>query len=129
MKDYSRGIITKALNKQFAPEFLNRLDEIINFDQLEMESLIKIVDIELEGLYKRVESIGYKLVMDEEARKFIANKGYDIQYGARPLKRAIQTHVEDTLAEVILGNEIQEGNTILGTYDKEKDCIIMTIEK
>ncbi|MBQ4590279.1 MAG: ATP-dependent Clp protease ATP-binding subunit [Bacteroidaceae bacterium] len=129
MKDYSRGIITKALNKQFAPEFLNRLDEIINFDQLEMDSLIKIVDIELEGLYKRVETIGYKLVMDEEARKFIANKGYDIQYGARPLKRAIQTHVEDALAEVILGSEIQEGDTIRGTYDKEKDAIVMTVEK
>ena len=129
MKDYSRGIITKALNKQFAPEFLNRLDEIINFDQLEMDSLVKIVDIELEGLYKRVESIGYKLIMNEEARKFIANKGYDIQYGARPLKRAIQTHVEDALAEVILGNDIQEGDTIYGTYDKEKDAIVMTIEK
>ena len=129
MKDYSRGIITKALNKQFAPEFLNRLDEIINFDQLEMDSLIKIVDIELEGLYKRVETIGYKLVMDDEARKFIANKGYDIQYGARPLKRAIQTYVEDALAEVILGSEIQEGDTIRGTYDKEKDAIVMTVEK
>ena len=129
MKDYSRSIITKALNKQFAPEFLNRLDEIINFDQLEMESLVKIVDIELEGLYKRVESIGYKLIMDEEARKFIANKGYDIQYGARPLKRAIQTHVEDALAEVILGGEIEEGNTIRGTYDKEKDALVMVVEK
>lgn len=129
MKDYSRGIITKALNKQFAPEFLNRLDEIINFDQLEMDSLIKIVDIELESLYKRVETIGYKLVMDEEARKFIANKGYDIQYGARPLKRAVQTYVEDALAEVILGSNIQEGDTIRGTYDKEKDTIVMTIEK
>ena len=129
MKDYSRGIITKALNKQFAPEFLNRLDEIINFDQLEMDSLVKIVDIELEGLYKRVESIGYKLVMDEEARKFIANKGYDIQYGARPLKRAIQTHVEDALAEVILASDIQEGDTIRGTYDKEKDAIVMVVEK
>jgi ATP-dependent Clp protease ATP-binding subunit ClpC len=129
MKDYSRGIITKALNKQFAPEFLNRLDEIINFDQLEMDSLVKIVDIELEGLYKRVEGIGYKLIMDEEARKFIANKGYDIQYGARPLKRAIQTHVEDALAEVILGGEIKEGNTIRGTYDKEKDALFMVVEK
>ena len=129
MKDHSQGIITKALNKQFAPEFLNRLDEIINFDQLEMDSLVKIVDIELEGLYKRVEAIGYKLVMDEEARQFLAKKGYDIQYGARPLKRAIQTHVEDALAEVILGGEIQEGNTIRGTYDKEKDVISMTIEK
>ena len=129
MKDYSRGIITKALNKQFAPEFLNRLDEIINFDQLEMDSLVKIVDIELEGLYKRVETIGYKLVMDDEARNFIANKGYDIQYGARPLKRAIQTHVEDVLAEVILGGYIQEGDTIRGSYDKNKDAIVMTIEK
>ena len=129
MKDYSRGIITKALNKQFAPEFLNRLDEIINFDQLEMDSLVKIVDIELESLYKRVEAIGYKLVMDEDARMFIANKGYDIQYGARPLKRAIQTHVEDALAEVILGSDIQEGDTIRGTYDKEKDAIVMTMEK
>ena len=128
MKDHSQGIITKALNKQFAPEFLNRLDEIINFDQLEMDSLVKIVDIELEGLYKRVEAIGYKLVMDEEARQFLAKKGYDIQYGARPLKRAIQTYVEDALAEVILGGEIQEGNTIRGTYDKEKDAIVMTIE-
>ena len=129
MKDYSRGIITKALNKQFAPEFLNRLDEIINFDQLEMDSLVKIVDIELEGLYKRVEGIGYKLIMDDEARKFIANKGYDIQYGARPLKRAIQTHVEDALAEVILGGKIEEGDTIRGTYDKEKDAIVMNVEK
>ena len=128
MKDHSQGIITKALNKQFAPEFLNRLDEIINFDQLEMDSLVKIVDIELEGLYKRVEAIGYKLVMDEEARQFLAKKGYDIQYGARPLKRAIQTYVEDALAEVILGGEIQEGNTIRGAYDKEKDAIVMTIE-
>jgi ATP-dependent Clp protease ATP-binding subunit ClpC len=76
-----------------------------------------------------VESIGYKLVMDEEARKFIANKGYDIQYGARPLKRAIQTHVEDALAEVILASDIQEGDTIRGTYDKEKDAIVMVVEK
>ena len=128
LKDHSRSIITKALNKQFAPEFLNRLDEIINFDQLEMDSLVKIVDIELEGLHKRVETIGYKLIIDDEAKKFIAQKGYDVQYGARPLKRAIQTHIEDTLAEVILGNEIQEGNIIRGTHDKEKDTIVMTIE-
>jgi ATP-dependent Clp protease ATP-binding subunit ClpC len=129
LKDHSQGIITKALNKQFAPEFLNRLDEIINFDQLEMDSLVKIVDIELEGLYKRVEAIGYKLVMEDEARQFIAKKGYDIQYGARPLKRAIQNHVEDALAEVILGGNIEESNTIRGTYDPEKDAIVMVIEK
>ena len=94
-----------------------------------MDSLVKIVDIELEGLYKRVETIGYKLVMKDEARQFIAKKGYDIQYGARPLKRAIQTHVEDALAEVILGGEIDEGNTIRGTYNAEKDSIEMIIEK
>ena len=129
MKDHSQGIINKALNKQFAPEFLNRLDEIINFDQLEMDSLVKIVDIELEGLYKRVEAIGYKFVMEDEARKFIAKKGYDIQYGARPLKRAIQTHVEDALAEVILSGEIEEGNRIRGTYNSENDAIEMVIEK
>lgn len=128
MQDYSRSIITKALNKQFAPEFLNRLDEIINFDQLEMDSLVKIVDIELESLFKRVEAIGYKLSMDEEAKKFIANKGYDVQYGARPLKRAIQTYIEDALSEVILGNEIHEGDTIHGIYNQEKDTLVMKIE-
>lgn len=94
LKEHSRSIITKALNKTFAPEFLNRLDEIINFDQLDMESLVKIVDIELEGLYKRIENIGYKLVVEPEAKNFIAQKGYDVQYGARPLKRAIQTYVD-----------------------------------
>ena len=129
LKEHSRSVITKALNKQFAPEFLNRLDEIINFDQLEMESLVKIVNIELEGLYQRVKNIGYNLNIDEEAKRFIANKGYDIQYGARPLKRAIQTHVEDLLSEIILGSEIKEGDTIRGTYDKEKDAIVMVIEK
>lgn len=128
MKEHSRSIITKALNKTFAPEFLNRLDEIINFDQLEMDSLVKIVDIELEGLYKRIENIGYRLVIDNEAKHFIAKKGYDVQYGARPLKRAIQTYVEDPLAEVILGSEIHEGSTICGTYDKEKDTLVMKVE-
>ena len=129
MKEHSRSVITKALNKQFAPEFLNRLDEIINFDQLEMESLVKIVDIELEGLYKRVEAIGYKLHIDDEAKRFIASKGYDVQYGARPLKRAIQTHVEDPLSEIILGSEIKEGNTIMAVYDKEADRIVMSVEE
>ena len=128
LKEHSRNVITKALNKQFAPEFLNRLDEIINFDQLEMESLVKIIDIELEGLYKRVENIGYKLVIEEEAKQFIAKKGYDIQYGARPLKRAIQTHVEDLLSDIILGSEIKEGDTIKAIYNKETDNLTMHIE-
>ena len=127
LKDHSRNIITKALNKQFAPEFLNRLDEIINFEQLEMDSLVKIVDIELEGLLQRVKNIGYNLNIDEEAKKFIALKGYDVQYGARPLKRAIQTYIEDALAEVILSKDIQPSDTILASHNKEKDTIEMTI--
>ena len=127
LKDHSRSIITKALNKQFAPEFLNRLDEIINFEQLEMDSLVKIVDIELEGLLQRVKNIGYNLNIDEEAKKFIALKGYDVQYGARPLKRAIQTYIEDALAEVILSKDIQPNDTILALHDKEKDTIEMKI--
>ena len=127
LKDHSRSIITKALNKQFAPEFLNRLDEIINFEQLEMDSLVKIVDIELEGLLQRVKNIGYNLNIDEEAKKFIALKGYDVQYGARPLKRAIQTYIEDALAEVILSKDIQPSDTILASHNKEKETIEMTI--
>ena len=127
LKDHSRSIITKALNKQFAPEFLNRLEEIINFEQLEMDSLVKIVDIELEGLLQRVKNIGYNLNIDEEAKKFIALKGYDVQYGARPLKRAIQTYIEDALAEVILSKDIQPSDTILASHNKEKDTIEMTI--
>ena len=127
LKEHSRSIITKALNKQFAPEFLNRLDEIINFEQLEMDSLVKIVDIELEGLLQRVKNIGYNLNIDEEAKKFIALKGYDVQYGARPLKRAIQTYIEDALAEVILSKDIQPSDTILALHDKEKDTIEMKI--
>lgn len=129
LKEHSRSIITKALNKTFAPEFLNRLDEIINFNQLDMESLIKIVDIELEGLYKRIKNIGYKLVVEPEAKNFIAQKGYDVQYGARPLKRAIQTYVEDTLSEVILSGDIQEGDTILMLYDKDKETVVMKIDR
>lgn len=129
LKEHSRSIITKALNKTFAPEFLNRLDEIINFNQLDMESLIKIVDIELEGLYKRIKNIGYKLVVEPKAKNFIAQKGYDVQYGARPLKRAIQTYVEDTLSEVILSGDIQEGDTILMLYDKDKETVVMKIDR
>ena len=101
-KEYSRSVITKALNKSFAPEFINRLDEIVTFDQLNEEALNKIIDIELKSLYKRVENIGYKLIITDEAKRFIANKGYDVQFGARPLKRAIQNYLENGLAEMII---------------------------
>ena len=128
-KEYSRSVITKALNKSFAPEFINRLDEIITFDQLDMDALTRIIDIELKGLYSRVENIGYKLVIDEDAKKFVATKGYDVQFGARPLKRAIQNNLEDGISELILGSEMAAGDTIKVSYDKEKDLIVMTVEK
>ena len=128
-KEYSRNVITKALNKSFAPEFINRLDEIITFDQLDLDALTRIIDIELKGLYSRVENIGYKLVIDEDAKKFVATKGYDVQFGARPLKRAIQNNLEDGISELILGSEMAAGDTIKVSYDKEKDIIVMTVEK
>lgn len=128
-KEYSRNVITKALNKSFAPEFINRLDEIITFDQLDMDALTRIIDIELKGLYSRVKNIGYKLVIDEDAKKFVATKGYDVQFGARPLKRAIQNNLEDGISELILGSEMAAGDTIKVSYDKEKDLIVMTVEK
>lgn len=128
-KEYSRNVITKALNKSFVPEFINRLDEIITFDQLDMDALTRIIDIELKGLYSRVENIGYKLVIDEDAKKFVATKGYDVQFGARPLKRAIQNNLEDGISELILGSEMAAGDTIKVSYDKEKDLIVMTVEK
>lgn len=128
-KEYSRSVITKALNKSFAPEFINRLDEIITFDQLDLDALTRIIDIELKVLYSRVENIGYKLVIDEDAKKFVATKGYDVQFGARPLKRAIQNNLEDGISELILGSEMAAGDTIKVSYDKEKDLIVMTVEK
>ncbi|MCS2311783.1 ATP-dependent Clp protease ATP-binding subunit [Phocaeicola vulgatus] len=128
-KEYSRDVITKALNKSFAPEFINRLDEIITFDQLDLDALTRIIDIELKGLYSRVKNIGYKLVIDEDAKKFVATKGYDVQFGARPLKRAIQNNLEDGISELILGSEMATGDTIKVSYDKEKDLIVMTVEK
>ena len=128
-KEYSRNVITKALNKSFAPEFINRLDEIITFDQLDLDALTRIIDIELKGLYSRVKNIGYKLVIDEDAKKFVATQGYDVQFGARPLKRAIQNNLEDGISELILGSEMAAGDTIKVSYDKEKDLIVMTVEK
>ena len=112
-KEYARAIIQKSLSKQFAPEFLNRLDEIITFDQLDLEAINRIIDIELRGLYKRVEDLGYHLEITPEAKNFVASKGYDVQFGARPLKRAIQTYIEDLLAERILSDELALGDTIV----------------
>ena len=111
-KEYARSIIQKSLSKQFAPEFLNRLDEIITFDQLDLKAIRKIIDIELKPLYKRVSDLGYTLTVSEDAKDFVAEKGYDVQFGARPLKRAIQNYIEDAVCERILSGEIKEGDEI-----------------
>ena len=111
-KEYARSIIQKSLSRQFAPEFLNRLDEIITFDQLDLSAIGKIIDIELKGLYKRVEDLGYHLQITDKAKEFVASKGYDVQFGARPLKRAIQTYIEDGLAERILSDDLKQRDTI-----------------
>ena len=111
-KEYARSIIQKSLSKQFSPEFLNRLDEIITFDQLDLEAIKKIIDLELKSLYKRIEDLGYHVELSDKAKEFVATKGYDVQFGARPLKRAIQTYIEDGLCEKILSGELKEGDTI-----------------
>jgi len=119
-KEYARSIIQKSLSKQFAPEFLNRLDEIITFDQLDLKAIRKIIDIELKPLIKRVSDLGYTLTVSEDAKDFVAEKGYDVQFGARPLKRAIQNYIEDAVCERILGGEIKEGDEINITKESLK---------
>ena len=119
-KQRARSIIQKSLSKQFAPEFLNRLDEIITFDQLDLEAIKKIINIELKSLFNRVHELGYKMEITDEARTFVATKGYDVQFGARPLKRAIQNYIEDGLCELILSGNIKAGDTI--SISKKKDC-------
>jgi negative regulator of genetic competence ClpC/MecB len=124
-KEYARSIIQKSLSKQFAPEFLNRLDEIITFDQLDLNAINRIVDIELKGLYKRVEDLDYHLEITSEAKTFVASKGYDVQFGARPLKRAIQTYIEDLLAERILSDELALGGTIVIDKCPDKEELLV----
>ena len=125
-KEYARSIIQKSLSRQFAPEFLNRLDEIITFDQLDLNAIKKIIDIELRGLYKRIGELGYNLEVSDTAKEFVATKGYDVQFGARPLKRAIQSYIEDGICERILSGEIKFGDTI--KVDKPADSDKLTFE-
>lgn len=126
-KEYSHSVIQKALNKAFSPEFLNRVDDIVMFDALDKEAIFKIIDIELAGFYKRVDGLGYKLTITDAAKNFIAERGYDSQFGARPLKRAIQKYLEDELAEMIITASIKPGNLIYVDYDKEQDKIVTEI--
>ena len=125
--EHSRSVIQKALNRAFAPEFLNRVDDIVMFDQLSKESIYKIIDLELKGLYKRINDLGYNVELTEAAKEFIADKGYDVQFGARPLKRALQKYVEDEMAEMILRTGIKEGQTVIVDFDNEKKQIVMNV--
>lgn len=120
-KEYARSVIQKHLSKQFAPEFLNRLDEIITFDQFDLSAITSIVDLELKSLVKRIENLGYHFQMTDKAKEFVASKGYDVQFGARPLKRAIQNYVEDGLCELLMEGNLKSGSVISIGKNPKKD--------
>ena len=126
-KKYARSIIQKSLSKRFAPEFLNRIDEIIMFDQLDLNAIKQIVGLELKGLEKRILDMGYQMQVTPEAMEFVAKKGYDVQFGARPLKRAIQTYIEDGLCEKILDGDLHENSTIVVDKCKDKEQLQFSI--
>ena len=123
--DYVHGVIQKALSKTFSPEFLNRVDDVIMFDQLNQASIFKIIDLELTNLYKRVDNLGFTVDLSDEAKQFIAEKGYDVQFGARPLKRSIQRYLEDVLSEKLLSDEIHKGDVVRVELDKEKQGLMV----
>jgi len=128
-KDYSQGVLQKALNKAFAPEFLNRIDDIVMFDPLDRDAIFKIIEIELRGFLGRMSKLGYEFNITDEAKNYIAEKGYDQQYGARPLKRALQKYLEDPLAELIINAELNPGDTITVDYNKDTDKIVTSVAK
>ena len=125
-KEHARQIVQKALSKQFSPEFLNRLDEIITFDQLDLDAIKQIIDVELKGLYKRINEMGFHVELSDEAKQFVAEKGYDVQFGARPLKRAIQTYIEDGISELIVNGDLQPNTTIRIDKAEGKDELTCT---
>jgi len=125
----AKSVIENALKKSFAPEFLNRIDDVIVFNALEREDIHSIIDIELRKLVLRIEDIGYNLTLSNEAKDYIADKGFDKQYGARPLKRAIQKYIEDTLAEEIVNSKLNEGDSIFMDLDKKKNELTIKINK
>ncbi len=122
-REYSHGVLSKALNKAFSPEFLNRIDDIVIFDQLDRDAIFKIIDIELSGFYHRLGDLGYTITISDEAKNFIASKGCDVQFGARPLKRAIQKYLEDELAELLLSGTVGDASEIIVDYDRETEKI------
>lgn len=126
---YTKSVIENALKKTFAPEFLNRIDDVMVFNALERDDIHKIIDIELEKLYLRIKDLGYTLKLSEKAKDFIADKGFDKQYGARPLNRAIQKYIEDALAEEIINSSLEEGDSISMDLDEKKDKLTIKIKK
>jgi len=125
-KQHARDIVQKALSKQFSPEFLNRLDEIITFDQLDIEAIKRIIDVELKSLYARIEQIGYRINLTDEAKAFVASKGYDVQFGARPLKRAIQNYIEDGISDIIVNGGLPLGSVIHITMHENKNELVFS---
>jgi len=126
---HAQGVIENALKKAFAPEFLNRIDDVVVFNNLEREDIHKIIEIELQGLYGRIHQMGYKVSITSKAKDFLVEKGWDPHFGARPLKRSIQKHIEDELAEEIIKTKLNEGDTIVIDYSKVKDKITIKIRK
>ena len=124
-----QSIIQNALKKAFAPEFLNRIDDVVIFNSLTREHIHKIIDIELDKLYGRISTLGYKIKLSEAAKDFIADRGFDEKFGARPLKRAIQKHIEDPLAEEIINSNLNEGDTISIGYKKDAEEVNIKITK
>lgn len=127
-EDNSKGVIEKALKRTFSPEFLNRIDDIIIFNSLAQEDINKIIDIIMKGVMKRLNNLGFSLVLSDDAKKFIAEKGYDQQFGARPLHRAIQKYLEDPLAEEILNHRISSGDKVLADFDSVESKIVFVVE-
>ncbi len=129
-KEHARQIVQKALSKQFSPEFLNRLDEIITFDQLDIEAIKLIIDVELKGLFKRISDLGFTVQLSDKAKHFVAEKGYDVQFGARPLKRAIQSYIEDGISELIVNGDLSEGAVInIDKEDGKEELTFNQVEK
>lgn len=128
-EEQSKGIITKALKKTFSPEFLNRIDDVVVFNSLKKEHIFKIIDIVLRSVYKRIQELGFQITLTDAAKDFISEKGYDPNYGARPLHRAIQKYLEDPLAEEILNANLKSGDTILADFNKEENKIVITSTK
>lgn len=127
-ESHSRSVIENALKRAFAPEFLNRVDDVIVFNSLDKEHIFKIIDIELKSLFVRIEALGYNIKLTDAAKDFVAEKGFDSNFGARPLKRAIQKYLEDPIAEEILKGEVAEGNTLEVDYDKGKEEVMVNIQ-